>query len=521
MVVREIYARLGIKVDKKGHQEAGLMFTELHSKLELLKEAFEVGKEFVQELVGETVNYAKEINKTARMTGLTTDSLQELSFVAHENGLEFGTLQRALFMLQRKGFGAADEKLASLVETFESVKDPAVRAQMASKLLGRGYREMMPILTMGKAKFQEMREEAHELGLVMSKDDLQAADKLNKGMKKWHATVEGIKRTIAGPFVRILGDVVASVNEWTKANREWIAEAVTDALKDLVWVLRAVFNIGRSFYNVIKDLSEMFGGWTVGILGAVIAMKLWGDSTTLVTLKWLAFAAVVALVIEDFLFFLKGQPSLINDITKALDAFWNDWSPAAAKKKLKDLEDHPILNFLRIVLYTVTHIAETWDNWVDALTTNPLAKKLFGGAELGAKAKTQVQSGVNAKIAANPEQFVAQAWGSPYYQPADIKQALIQAGIPGAKVEELMKLRPNAAKMGGGATPSASAAIARGTDASPVTPLTYAPHTEVHVHAKTGADAADIAGAVRQTVDDAHETHVRVARDALIPVPAE
>lgn len=524
MVVREIYARLGIKVDKKSTGQAAMLFTEIKSKMELMKGAFEVAKDVVQELIGETVTYAGQVKKTAALTGMTRTQVQELAAAADDAGVNFETFQAAMLRLSRQGVKDVNGKVWQLIDTFEKVKDPATRSAMAVKLFGKTGQELIPFLAQGKKAVQESIAENRELGVIMGEDDLDAAIAFKKGMKELGDVTEGIRRTVSVPFIKALLKLTKATKDWLDANRVEVMEAVRGAADKVVWVLRAFVNIATDVVNIVKWMVDAFGGWTVAILGITVAMKLFGDSTFLVTLKWLAIAAVIALVVEDFSAFLKGQPSLIEDISKALDAFWNDWSPEAAKKKLADLEKHPVLNFLRTMLWTITHIGETWDTWIEHLTNNPAIQMALGGGELAAKAKDRMKRAELEGVKASPVGWAREMLNDPSVSMNDIRTTLADAGFVGKEASSIIAKagRPPALPWGTGVSPSESARAAReakaaavAADVSPVTPL--APTVNVTVNAKTDASAQEIADLAGETVSKA----VRQARSSLVPAPQE
>ncbi len=524
MIVREIYARLGIKVDKPSVSQASTLFTELRSKIGLIQDAFGVAKGVVRELIGETVGYAAQVKKTALLTGMTRTQVQELAEAADEAGVEFGTFQDAMLRLSRQGVKDVYKKTMDLVDSFERIKDPAARSAMAFKLFGKSGQQLIPFLSMGRKAVEESIVEHKELGVIMGEDDVQSALSLKKSMKELGSVVEGVRRTVSIPFIKAVLKVTKAMQGWMDENRTEVMAALKDGVEKLIWVIRAFLNVGAAACRVVYQLSDMFGSATLAVAALAAAIFLAGDSTTMLTLKWLAVAAVIALVTEDFLGFLNGEKSLIGDISKALDDYWDNWSPEAAARKLGDLEKHPILNFLRQVFWMVTHINEAIDTAISYWTGDSILGAVLDiGGFSRQRAQAKAQGVANKGWAAHPEHYARQAlemgWSA-----QDVGKALVGAGLSGERAAELVLRQQRALKASqfGLTSPSAPSAraIDAGTGVSPVTPV-YAPKVEVNVAAKTNADPKEIGDQIAACVRGEMDACWREARSQLVPSPQE
>jgi hypothetical protein len=491
MVVREIYARLGIKVDKTKTGEAKNFFTEMHSKMELLQKAFEVGKSFLQEMVGETLDYAKEISRAAEMTGLSTESIQGLAEAAGESRVEFATLQEGLLRLQKNGFGKADEKLWELVDTFERVQDPAARAALATQHFGKSGQQMIPMLSKGRAALEAMIAEGREFGNVMGPESLQAALDLRDGLQEWKNIVEGLTRSLSGPFIKSASKALRVMSDWVKENRKWLASKIEWGLQKLTDVLRAVWNVGRTALEGWKQLVDVFGAGTVAAVLLSAAVMAASQSTMFLALKWIAIGAVIALVTEDIVAFLQGQPSLIGAAIQALD----DWFTKMSPENAKFLEDHPILAFLGTVLWTITHITKAWETFSEAMGKTVIGRAAYAvGKKLGGRA---VQ-------ARDPETGL----------PLDAQSADQLAGYYSAQRQGIPAERP-------GWQQGVEGGIYRGVrSAQNAAQAVFAPQVAVTVNAQTGASPDEIANAAAKAVNEQLATANRAARAALVPSPA-
>lgn len=501
MVVREIYARLGIKVDKGSVAGAKTVFTELRSQLELAAQAARAVGGVIQGLLGQTVDYAKEINQLAKETGLSRDSIQDLAEAADESEVSFATLREGLLRLQKNGFGKADEKLWELVDTFETVKDPAARAQLAIAHFGKGGQALVPMLAQGREALQAMIAGGREAGTIMGDDALQGALDLHVGLKELKDNAEGMARTIAGPLIKHVLAAVKVFNEWVAVNRKLISDKVGAALHWTSRILRGVWSAARLAMGALDWLAQRFGWASIAVAAFGATLLLAGKSTVLLSLKWLAIGAIVAIVAEDVEAFLKGQPSLIGDVVAAVDRLF---------KKLDDKEwgeKHPIMRFFTQLLWVVTHLEQSLGIVAQGLkNTFGLNVPTTPQASKGQKWDAQNRMA----MAANGFADDALPFGE------KLKMALGARGsmrsFPG--LENMSFFERSATAFAPDAFPELSRKIYGAAAGS-----FQGGAVNVTVNAQTGADPNEIASATARAVQEQLATQIRAARGALVPTP--
>lgn len=497
MVVREIYARLGIKVDKSSVSGAKTMFTELRSQLELAAQAARAVGSVIQGLIGQTVDYAKEINQLARETGLSRDSIQDLAESADESEVSFSTLREGLLRLQKNGFGKADEKLWELVDTFERVKDPAQRAQIAIAHFGKGGQALVPMLAQGREALEGMIAGGREAGTIMRDDALQAALDLHVGLKELKDNAQGLARAVAGPLIKNVVAAVRVFNEWVSVNRKIISDKLGTVLHRASQILRGVWSAARLAMGALDWLAQRFGWASIAVAAFGAAVMFAGKSTLLLSLKWLAIGAIVAIVAEDVEAFLKGQPSLIGDVVAALDRLF---------AKLSDdqwTKDHPVKAFFLSVLETVVNIRKEWEQAVN-YSKNAVMDSWLGKGVVAAADKVREAGRGKAVRAIDPETGL----------PLDAASADMLAGYYTAQRQGIPAERP-------GWQQGLEGGIRRGaTAAAGAVQGTFAPSVAVTVNAQTGADPTQIANATARAVQEQLATQIRQARGALVPTPA-
>ena len=142
------------------------------------------------------------LDKMSARLGISAEQLQEWSYAATHAGAAPEDLEDALKDLSEKIAEVAAGDTGDAAQLFEalgiSVKDatgkirpsadifrevadaiqrnenPAIRTKMAMVLMGDSGRKLIPMLSSGSAGLEQMGQQAHELGLVMSQDAITA-----------------------------------------------------------------------------------------------------------------------------------------------------------------------------------------------------------------------------------------------------------------------------------------------------------------------------------------------------------
>ena len=184
----------------------------------------------------QTAKYGDEIAKTAPKLGVTTDGLQEMNFWAERNGVSSSNLERALGRLNQRigdgteegskyvkalnGIGVAtldaegnvrgtEEVFRDTIEALRGIEEPSMQSAMAAEIFGTKLgRDLMPALQDSSLSLEEAAAMAHELGLVMDGEALEASERFTDGWGDITAQIGGFIREAAVPLMTFMADVV-------------------------------------------------------------------------------------------------------------------------------------------------------------------------------------------------------------------------------------------------------------------------------------------------------------------------
>ena len=407
MIVRELFAKLGLSVDAASFAVADHMLGAVKSGLGLLVSGAVKAGEGLAEIVTKTVETAGALNDTSIALGVTTDAIQELGYAATLNGSsvegmsdgirklsinmaaaasgseEAAQTFRKLGVQITEGgkLRAADAVIGDIAEKFKAMPDGARKVAAAVSLFGKSGAALIPTLQAGRDGLAELRQEARELGIVLDKDTIAAGDDLGDSWDKIKLAAVGLRYAIAGPLLSGFKELLDSMVRWIKANRELIAQRLRSVMRGIAGAIKAV-GVGLDLVwralNFVIARWKLFAALIVGSLaaiaianaGAVISFIALGaaaiGSAIAAAAAWVvaaapfialaALIAIVLLALEDLWVFLHGGKSLIGDVGKELAKLVSDFIDQGPKDG-----EHWMLKILRSVLIYLRAVGRAWE----------------------------------------------------------------------------------------------------------------------------------------------------------------
>ena len=185
---------------------------------------------------------ADEIGKTSRGLGITTDAYQDLSHALELSGSSiegasggFRRLSANMLDAQQGVTTAADAfgdlgvdvltaggelrsfdaVLGDIADEFAAMPDGAEKTARSMELFGRSGAALIPMLNAGSSGIAEMRQEAHDLGLVLSNDLIISAEALNDDLTRLKGSLRGVANGLATELIPRIRDVVGDFQNFT------------------------------------------------------------------------------------------------------------------------------------------------------------------------------------------------------------------------------------------------------------------------------------------------------------------
>lgn len=235
------------------------------------------------------------IDKSSQKVYMSREAYQEWSYVLSQNGADVAQLESGMGALIGKikdagdgseevsgmfaelGISMEDIKSASPEQLFESVisglqgmTDETRKAVIADELLGGAGAELMPILNSTADATDKLKQEAHDLGLIMSDDAVDAAvkytDSVDKMKRVGTALFQNITSELLPGFTMIVDgltglatgqeDATQKINSGVKD----IVEKIRDMLPMVLDVIGEVLPlVGTALVEALPMLLESLG----------------------------------------------------------------------------------------------------------------------------------------------------------------------------------------------------------------------------------------------------------------------
>lgn len=203
----------------------------------------------------EVAAYGDDIEKTAQKMGFSFQGYQEWDAIMEHNGSSIKSVRTAMQTLSKqvsknseafKELGISESELASMnqEELFEKVisglqdmGEGTERTALATQLLGRGSKELGPLLNMTSEETEQMRQRVHELGGVMSDEAVEASAKYQDTLQDMNTAVDGIKRNLMSSFLPSVTNVMEGITEIFGGNMDDGLEIIQNGISSFISTL--------------------------------------------------------------------------------------------------------------------------------------------------------------------------------------------------------------------------------------------------------------------------------------------
>lgn len=476
MIVEELAAKLGLEIDAESFAKGEEILHQLHHSFALagaaLVGALAVG---AAALAKSTADAAFEAGKLAQSTGIDLEVIQKLGFAAEATGVSTDTLAVGLRHLAKTGVSDVKEGVLEIAERFHNMKDGGDKVRIAMEKFGRSGAQLIPLLNKGKEGISELMEEAEELGLVFSEEDVEASRDFKQSLHVLESTFVGIGRTIgkfvmpyATKFFKAFAAFVGDIKHMVP----WVQKTVA-ILKVLGVVL---LGIGAAVLAVNLAVGFMEGEFLAAAAAAVASAVAAAAAWLIAAAPVIALAAiftVLFLIIQDLYVFFQGGDSLFGRMIKQHMGLAKAVSDVYAGYKALQ----PYFSAFVDLLAAGIKPLEVMVDLTSLFLANLLKLASLGAINIGMTNTSGFFGGKSpqADAMALQSQAMAGMFGSGAASPAAAASA-------------------SAGGVGGGA------------------PLNIG---KIEVHASPGMSAKEVAGHVVQAIDEHHKATIRSAGAAV------
>jgi hypothetical protein len=417
VIVRELFARLGLQVDQAGFRNADRALQVLKGTLITFGAGLVAGAAALTGLVSQTARAAKHFDTLSKSLGIDTTTLQKLDYVARQTGTSLDVLANGVRMLSRNAFDSTignnmmayrfkqlgitvkdsngqfkstQRLLGEVSDKFAAMPNGVRKAALAAGLFGQGIAgKLLPVLNRGSGGIAAMMEEAEALGLVMDPQMVRNGVELADSVVRLRGALTGLKNAVVGPLLKPFKHLVDEQTEWVLENRKFIKLGVEKVIKTVGSTVKYLLQLFEPLGGAIKFIFGnttalrialaglallLIGKLGVGVIGVTTAI--WGFVRALTVAKAIsllfpilvggAFLLLLA-IIEDVYDTWRGEgETFLNTYGIKLTKWLDDITTPRA-------DDNWLVRWIKEAIQSLTDLHSTIKN-------SPTLKFLFGAA---------------------------------------------------------------------------------------------------------------------------------------------
>ena len=194
----------------------------------------------VKEL-GEGVELARklgdDIDKSSQRLNISTDAYQEWSHALDQSGASISDVTRGIMNMTQFLSGGASEEISGAFETLKISATDAngqvktteqllsetmlalanfkgsaeERGALTTAIFGRNGQQLNALFNSGSQGIKDLIQEAHELGLVMSPEEIANSVAFGDAVDNMHSSIEALKTSMVTDLLPVLTDVANTV----------------------------------------------------------------------------------------------------------------------------------------------------------------------------------------------------------------------------------------------------------------------------------------------------------------------
>lgn len=296
--------------------------------------------------VNATADYGDNVDKMSQKLGISSTAYQEWDQVLQHSGTSMQSMGSTFKTLANAAQDASDDQVAAferlglsmddvasmstedlfgaVITGLQGMEEGTERTALATDLLGRGALEMGALLNTSAEDTQAMIDRAHELGIVMSEEDVKAAAAYKDAMQDMQGAMQGVVRELTGNFMPSFTTVMNGIADLASGNTEegvaQIVEGLSGIGDQLIAAVPTVSSaIGQFFAQVAPAIVQEAPGLISAMGEAVITI----GQTLATQLPTLVITAAPALA--------EVAMGLITNLTTAIGAALPTLIPAATQ----------------------------------------------------------------------------------------------------------------------------------------------------------------------------------------------
>lgn len=370
-----------------------------------------------------------KVQKGAQELGMSYEAYQELDYALNRSGASINDLSKGFVNITKdlnnfkngvKGASDTYDKLGVSLKnadgtmkssedilkesltTLASMSDETERNALANELFGKSYTNLIPLLNSGADGIEDLISNAHELGLVMSDDAVDAGAQFGDMLADVQDSFGKVIQTIGVKLFPLIEEVLQWILDHMPEIQGFLQQFfdfLTKAIEVLVDVIKAIAPVVEELWNkLIKPILEGVLDFISGVFTGDIEKSFKGISKIIESV-WEGLKAIFKRPLDWLVNTLNGWVSTATKPFKDLaNAIGSIWESIKSKFKLPHFTVSGSLNPAKWFTQGMPKIGVEWYakggilNDPTLFGFNPYSGNAMVGGEAGAEAIAPIET---------------------------------------------------------------------------------------------------------------------------------
>ena len=219
--------------------------------------------------------YGDGVDKMSQKMGVSSEFFQEMDAVLRHSGTSMESLKASMKTMATaaqqgneafQALGISEEQVATMsqedlfsavITGLQGMEEGTERTYIAGQLLGRGATELGALLNTSAEDTQAMKDRLHELGGVMSDEDVKAAAAFQDSLQDMTTGFEALQRNLVSEFMPSLTSVMDGVTDIfagdTDKGLENISAGVEGLIGNISDLVPKLLSVGGSLIGTLAQ----------------------------------------------------------------------------------------------------------------------------------------------------------------------------------------------------------------------------------------------------------------------------
>ena len=210
----------------------------------------------------DTATEMDAIDKASQRMKMGAEAYQELAYAAELSGVEMSTLEKAAKKLE-----GTDLSMDEALDQIYSLGTAEERAAKAAELFGDSVAyQMTPLLNASAEDMAAMKQEAHDLGLVMGEDAVKNGAAMNDMFTKVEDSIAQLKNGLVAEFMPYVMEIL----QWVIDNIPQIRETVKSVMDAILPIVQPIINAILTLLPPIMEAVKKLMNWLIPFIKPII-----------------------------------------------------------------------------------------------------------------------------------------------------------------------------------------------------------------------------------------------------------